>query len=174
MRRWMRTLQRFGRQEDGVVAIEFGMLAIPFFLIFIALFEVSMMLLGERFLQEAVTSAGRAIRTGQATSDIELVDFKNQYLCPRLIMLDCSKVLVEVKNFDTFDSISLDDPNFSDPNNDPPLDFDIGGASTVTTVRVFYRWKFHTPFIGRFFSNVGDNVTRVLSGGTVFRSEPYN
>ncbi len=171
---WLKRLKRFGRQERGAVAVEFGMLAIPFFLIFIALFEVSLMLLGERFLQEAVTGAGRAIRTGQATSGTDLAQFKTQYLCPRLVMLDCNKVLVEVRTFDSFSTISLDEPDFSDPDRDPPLEFNIGGASTITTIRVFYRWKFHTPFIGRFFSNVGDNVTRVLTGGTVFRSEPYN
>jgi Flp pilus assembly protein TadG len=174
MRGLMQSLQRFRRREDGATAIEFGLLAIPFFLIFLALFEVSLMLLGERFLQEAVTGAARAIRTGQATSSMELANFKNEYLCPRLRLLDCDKVLVEVKNFDSFGSITLEVPDFTDPDKDPTLEFSIAGASTVTTIRVFYRWKFHTPFIGSFFSNVGDNITRVISGGAVFRTEPYS
>ncbi len=174
MRRLRQLWRHFRGKDEGATAIEFALIAIPFFLVFMALFEMSTMLLAQYELQQAMTSAARAIRTGQARSGLSLNDFKNSYVCPHLTFVKCSKVRVEAKNFTSFSGVSFTNVSngyLNNPSNSLP--FSIGKASEVMAIRMFYKWKFFTPLIGKFMS-VGSSDARYLSAGTVFRNEPYS
>ena len=174
MRKLRQMILRFQRKEEGATAIEFALIAIPFFLVFLALFEMSTMLLAQYELQQAMTSAARAIRTGQARTGITLSEFKTNYVCPRLIFVKCDRVRIEAKNFTSFGDVGFTDVSggfLDDPSRRLP--FSIGGPSEVMGVRMFYKWRFYTPMIGQFMGSNG-NGTRYLSAGTVFRNEPYN
>ncbi len=166
-------LRRFRRKEEGATAIEFALIAIPFFLVFMALFEMSTMLLAQYELQQAMTNAARAIRTGQARSGLSLNDFRDSYVCPHLTFVKCSNIKIEAKNFSSFGAVSYTDAD-EDYLDDPSktLPFSIGGPSEVMAIRMFYKWKFFTPLIGQFMGKTGNS--RYLAAGTVFRNEPYS
>ena len=61
MRRW----RLFMRDETGVTAVEFAILALPFFSIIVAIMETSVILLAGAILDSAVQDTSRVIRTGR-------------------------------------------------------------------------------------------------------------
>ena len=166
-------LRRFCRKEEGATAVEFALIAIPFFLVFMALFEMSTMLLAQYELQQAMTSAARAIRTGQARTGLSLSDFRDSYVCPHLTFVRCEKIKIEAKNFSSFGAVSYTkaDEKYLDDKS-KKLPFSIGGPSEVMAIRLYYKWKFFTPLIGQFMGKSGNS--RYLMTGTVFRNEPYS
>ncbi len=56
----------FARDERGVTAIEFGILALPFFTIIFAIIETTMVFFAGQVLDSAVEDASRMIKTGRA------------------------------------------------------------------------------------------------------------
>jgi Flp pilus assembly protein TadG len=60
-----RRLRAFRRDEDGVAAVEFGMVAIPFFALLFAILETALVFWTTQVLETAVADAARTIYTGQ-------------------------------------------------------------------------------------------------------------
>ena len=59
-------LRRLRADNAGATAIEFGIVAAPFFALMLALIEVSLVFFGTFTLENAVDKTSRMIRTGQA------------------------------------------------------------------------------------------------------------
>ena len=73
--RWI----RLRRNEDGITAVEFGFVAIPFLILFMGLLEVGLVFFGNMTIEHAVTEASRLIRTGQAqTQGLNASGFKDK------------------------------------------------------------------------------------------------
>src|SRR5688572_33004714 len=69
--------RNFVRDERGVTAIEFGILALPFFTIIFAIIETTMVFFAGQVLDSAVEDASRMIRTGRAqTAGYSLTNFR--------------------------------------------------------------------------------------------------
>ena len=62
----LRPFRRFVRANDGVTAVEFAIVATPFFALMFAIFETAFVFLGQQTLETAVANAARQVRTGQA------------------------------------------------------------------------------------------------------------
>ena len=60
-------LARLAHDESGVSAIEFAILAIPFFLLVFAILETFVAFGAEQLLNYGVDTLGRQLRTGQIT-----------------------------------------------------------------------------------------------------------
>ena len=61
-------VRRFARRKDGSVAIEFGMVAAPFFALLFAIMETAIVFFAGQALETAVADSARLIMTGQAQS----------------------------------------------------------------------------------------------------------
>src|SRR5262245_26255845 len=61
-----RATRRFSADTRGVTAIEFGMVALPFFAMVMAIMLIGTQYLTTHFLEYAVTEAARKLRTGEA------------------------------------------------------------------------------------------------------------
>src|SRR5262245_47977112 len=92
-----RLLCRLLRENHGAAALEFALLAIPFFLIVFALIETVLAFMGEQLLTSAADTMARKIRTGEITfSDSTAATYKSeeqfrQAFCDEIaIMLSCS------------------------------------------------------------------------------------
>ena len=99
--------RRFARDERGVTAVEFGILALPFFTIIFAIIETAMMFFAQQTLDSAVEDASRMVRTGQAQSQgFDLTAFRN-YMCGYTFNLfNCSNIVIKVEILPTFASVS--------------------------------------------------------------------
>jgi Flp pilus assembly protein TadG len=59
-------LSRFGRSQDGSAAVEFALVATPFFALLFAIIETALVFFADQALDTAVQSTARLLRTGQA------------------------------------------------------------------------------------------------------------
>lgn len=60
-------LEKFGVSRDGTAAIEFAILAIPYFLVVFAIIETFLAMMAEQVVANATENMARRLRTGQIT-----------------------------------------------------------------------------------------------------------
>ena len=106
--RLLRKCREFCSAEDGVTAVEFGIVAAPFFGLLAAIFESALVFFATQGLSAAVEQAARSILTGQAQSNAAITSaaqFRDSLICSpssplhRVLpsFVDCSKVIVDVR-----------------------------------------------------------------------------
>src|SRR5262245_40122344 len=107
----VRPFRRFVRANDGVTAVEFAIVATPFFALMFAILETALVFFGQQTLETAVATAARQVRTGQAQAQgFSSVQFKQQICQVVVSLFDCSKLKFDVRTYATFDSLDLDAP----------------------------------------------------------------
>ena len=87
----------FARDKSGAAAIEFGILALPFFLIVFAIIETSLVFMAETSMDNAVRRVGRSVRVGDfaPSSEGEL----RQHICSETVgLFVCEKFKVSGAN----------------------------------------------------------------------------
>ncbi|GBE44811.1 TadE-like protein [bacterium BMS3Bbin10] len=166
-------LRRFRADSSGVTAIEFGIVAAPFFALMVALIEVSLVFFANFTLENAVDKASRLIRTGQAqTQGLSEAQFK-QSICDGVTgVYDCMGGLkLDVLRFDDFTGINLPDPLDGNGELRTNFSFDPGASSDVVVVRAFYEWNLIANFPGGLGNMPGGG--RLLVATAAFRNEPF-
>jgi Flp pilus assembly protein TadG len=162
-------LVRFGRKDDGVAAIEFAMLGLPFFWLILVVFETATVLFTDIALQNGAIETGRLIRTGQVqTQGMGASQFKTLLCAKTARYIDCSKIRVDVTKSATLPVPSVDMMNVAD---NVPQNFQPGAPQEWVMVQVRYDWKLVVPGI-TYLSNMPNGIRR-LTAGTMFRNEPF-
>jgi len=174
----LRWLKRFGRARSGSTAVEFAIVAAPFFLLTIGLAEVSLMGFAQTSLDLGVSEAARQIRTGQAqTNGMSQGDILDQ-ICSEInnfVVLECDgNLFIDVDRFDSF--VDADNAQ-ADPIQNGQFQangfgFTPGAPSDIVVVRAYYRWKILTPMFEPVFQNVSGGE-RILVSTMMFRNEPF-
>ena len=164
------------RNNDGAAAIEFAIVAMPFFLICVAIIELAMMFTANSLMMGATQDAVRAIRTGQVqviSDPDEAENFFRQQLCDHIsvALVNCNDVQFSVSVLDSFSGANTTTQVDEEGNIDEP-EFDAGGSGDIVLVNVLYYHPLLTPLIGRFFSDSPNN-TKLLTSTVVFQTEPY-
>jgi len=166
----------FVRHQRGAVAIEFGLLAVPFFMIVGAILETSLVFLSSQILETAVQDASRHIRTGQAAAEaFEPGDFRAR-ICGHTWGLfgDCSGLFIKVAPIDNFQAAIIQAPVDPECEQDctwtEDQDYDGGAASSYMLVQAYYRWPVLLDFPG--LSSLADG-TRLMGSAAIFRNEPF-
>ena len=165
---------RFRKDESGVYAIEFAMIAVPFFALIFAIIETGLVFFADSVLDHASSEAARLIRTGQAQQQgLSESAFKGQ-ICTELKvpMFDCGKLHVDVRTYTQFDQVNLTDPLDNDGNLVANFNFNPGSGGDIVTARVFYEWPI---IVNSFGINLADmsNGSRLLGSVHAFRNEPF-
>lgn len=192
----------FLKDDKGVAAIEFAFVAGPFFLILFSILEVALVYFGAANLEYATNEAARLIRTGQAqtgdfnripqpdpndptqtitpTGPVGVEEFK-ELICRNVFLIqNCkSKIKVEVKEYNDFTSMNVSSPVTIDPTtNQVVFDpsqvsaFDTVGSCKPAVVRAFIEWDLIAQVPGIGMGNLG-NGNRLLTGASIFQTEPY-
>lgn len=167
-------LRRFRKDDRGVSALEFALVAAPFLVMLIGLFEVCLIFIATTTMEHGIAEAARRIRTGELQqSGASATTFKNLICDNTFGILDCdNKLKVDVRVFSDFGSAQGDDPIQDGKVDDSKLGFDAGEGSDIVLARVFYEWQIITPVIGKPMSNM-DGDKRLLQAGVAFRNEPF-
>jgi Flp pilus assembly protein TadG len=172
---------RFSKSEAGATAVEFAMVAGPFFLVLGVIIETGLMLFTEYALQSAVQDSGRLIRTGQAqNSNFSASTFKTAICSTAGVLIDCqNKVTVYVNHSaTTFAQLNALVPSFltigPTVSNTPfPATFSCGTPLQPVAVVATYDWYF--SMVGmNYLGNVMSNSARRLIGFAIFLNEPYS
>lgn len=168
-----RLWRKLARSKDGAAAIEFAILAIPYFMIIFAIIETFVAFAAEQLVTNAVNTLGRQMRTGQITyqlnrpsTDMDMLKFRKAFCDEVNIMIQCSeteistpsKLYIDARTFATFGAIPKTIPRVStatfadiDPTS---FKFTPGGPSTINMLRAYYRWQVITDLIRPYITTI--------------------
>jgi Flp pilus assembly protein TadG len=171
-----RLVVRFGRKNDGAAAVEFAIVAVPFFAILFAIVELALVFWAGQVLETAVHDTSRLVMTGQAQKQsFDKTRFK-QELCARVLgLFNCNAgMIIDVRTSGAFATANLSKPTFKTNGqvDDTGFQYQTGGPGDIVVVRVMYEW----PLIMRTFGlDLADTPTgkRLLMSAVAFRNEPY-
>jgi len=185
--------------QRGSAALEFAFIAPIFFALMLGILEIGVMTFGQFALQNAVTQAGRLIRTGQAqainpATASQCVSnnvpgnyttsqdwFRGQICCNVSALLDCSdsKLFISVASTNAgFAAGSAFSANLSNVANA----YSPGTACDVVLIRATYSWPVWFPGLAQLLNsgssanylvNMTDASGHLLSGTAAFRNEPF-
>jgi Flp pilus assembly protein TadG len=168
-------LRRFLSREDGVTAVEFALVVIPFIIILGGIFEVALVFTTANVLEGTTSAAARAIRTGQVQDASDPVAFFEDMVCEGMrAFAECSEIEYEVftPSNDDFSSASDDmQPQFDSDGNLIANPFDPGGVSDVAVVRTVYRYEVLAPLLAPLMG--GQNGEMLMVSTITVRNEPY-
>jgi Flp pilus assembly protein TadG len=165
----------FGRDRHGSVAVEFGILILPFVLILFFIIDVAMMFFADAILDRSLHKIAREIKTGQATSSSMTADqFKTKLCSAALGLFSCStSVYLNVQIVSSISSVSFFSPINSDGTMKSTFGFQIGTAGDYMLVQGFLKWKSPVAYLTHFNGVLSDGSV-LLSSAVLFRNEPYN
>lgn len=195
-RRARGSLREFVRSRDGAAAIEFALLAIPYFLIVFAIIETFVAFTAEQVVSNAVDTLARQIRTGQITADPNKTSYTTsqqfrQAFCNEIaVLITCSSsevqtpanLYLDVESYSSFASMPTTIPRKS--STDPYSDLDTtgftftpGGAKSMNMVRAYYRWQIITDLLRPYLTNVrptdGSASIYLIVATAAFQNENY-
>lgn len=167
-------IRRFLRAEDGVTAVEFALVAFPFFALLFAIVQTSLVMFAGQALQGMTTDASRKVMTGQIQAANGLQAFKDALCGPNAFMFNCNKLRVQVQSYTNFGAadpssagfVNNDCFNLEDEDEPPAACWNPGGARDVVIVRVAYDWPFALNL-----ETLSSSHTLVAIAA--FRSEPF-
>lgn len=165
--------RRVVRDESGAAAVEFSLVALPFFAMLFAIVETSLSFFTSQVLETAVSDASRMIMTGQAqTTGMTQAQFRTQ-ICNRLpSMFDCvNNLTVDVRPAADFSSADVSRPIVNGVISWTPM-YNPGAAGDIIIVRVVYSVPTVTNIFGAALASTADG-RMVLLATSSFRNEPY-
>lgn len=181
-------LRRFRRDADGATAVEFAFVALPFLALFLALIELGLVFFTSQALEAGVEHAARFVLTGQAQaadwldpkgpgdtrSDAQRkVDRFRKEICSKTgALLDCAKLMVDVKTIAAFKGASLAVPLKEGAVDPGQLTFTPGKGGDIVIARAMYVYPVLIPLLGPGLANLGPGK-RLLVGVATFRNEPF-
>ncbi len=164
---------RFIARRDGAVAIEFALIAIPFFLIVMATVQTAVVYMAQQELETVTEQASRYILTNQATSYTQ-TQFANKVCAQVVALFNCSGLMVDVETAASFSSANTSAPSLTFNSSGQVTNtwqFSPGSNGDIVVVRVMYQWPIFLKPFGFNLANLS-NGNRLLMATAVFRNEP--
>lgn len=176
-----KVVRRFRRNENGTTAIEFAMLAAPFFVLLFGIIESSLIFFAGQMLESSVDEVARKVRTGQLDNTITETQFRNEMCASAAILFDCDDLKIDLRVVAKFQD--LGNPPIEDPNTNS-ADFSTYGFTApcpeeIAMVTASYEWPIFTYFAADniYPQSRGKNNSAfrkiLLNAVSVFRTEPY-
>ncbi|CAO4154007.1 TadE/TadG family type IV pilus assembly protein [Methylorubrum extorquens] len=173
-----RMLVRFRSEAEGVVVVEFALVAMPFLMLVAAIFECCLVCLGQLTLDTAMDRATRAVFTGtfqEASDGTDPSERMQKDMCAGYVLFNCADLKVEVTTAASFaDSGARDpyDPEERRMKKDFGSRFDCPGGNNIVTVRAAATISRFFPFLDLTRRPVGRDRQLIMSTA-VFKAEPY-
>lgn len=172
----------FLRNDTGATAVEFGLVAAPFFAVLVAILQSALVFFAQRVLDEVTEEASRYIMTGQAQqASITQSGFAN-YICTSTntsalvsALFTCSNLMVNIQNYSSFAAASTSTPTLTFNTNGTVSNtwsYNTGNPGDIIVVQVMYQWPIVLGPLSMNLSNLS-NGNRLLISTAVFKSEPY-
>lgn len=164
--------RRLWRSRDGAAAIEFAILAIPYFMIIFAIIETFIAFTAEQLVSNAVETVSRQLRTGQITAGLGRPTDKTrtqfrQIFCGEIsILIKCSAdeianpnlLQLDVRNFANFAAIPTTLPRSGSGRyaeiDTKSFGYAPGPAKSINIVRAYYRWQVITDLVRPYITNI--------------------
>jgi Flp pilus assembly protein TadG len=169
------SIRRFWRRRDGVAAMEFGLVVVPFLALILAILQVALVTLAQSVLETATEESTRLILTGQASAqNMSQTQFVN-LVCSNLVsMFNCSNLMVDVQSVGSFATANTAAPTLTFNGNGSVSNawsYNLGSAGSIVVARVMYQWPILLGPLGINLSNLS-NGNHLLLATAVFENEP--
>lgn len=170
----IKTLRRFTRGNDGIAAVEFGIVAAPFLALMFAIMETAIVFFASQTLETAVADSARLIMTGQAQQgSFTQAQFKSAVCAKILGLFDCSAGLkIDVKTYTSFSSVSTSKPIDANGNLQTNFSYTPGNPGDIVVVRLMYEWPIYVSLLGFNLADMSGGK-RLIIATAAFRNEPY-
>lgn len=189
-----RPIKRIKKSESGSTVLEFGILAIPFFMIIAATVETLVAFAGEQILVNAVDKMSRQLRTGEITfnmgrsTDLTEVEFREKFCNEINAILSCStaitsdqKLFIDLKNVVNYSDIDVGIPKVSAAEyselDTSGFTYSPGGSGSINVLRVYYKWDVTIDLIRPYITNIRPGAEGseyyLMVSTTAFRNEGY-
>ncbi len=160
-------LRRFRDDAAGATAIEFAIVALPFFTLMFAIIETAIVFFAGQALETATADAARLIMTGQAQQQNFSQDQFRQQVCDRMRgLIDCEALKVDVRTYAAFAGSA---PR---PDEDEQPQYAPGIGGDIVVVRASYEWPLVTSLVGLSLADRPDGK-RLIAATAAFRNEPF-
>lgn len=170
---WTARVRHFLACARAATAVEFALVAAPFFALLIAVLQTALVFLAQEVLQTATTEAARLVMTGQAqTQNLSASQFQQDVCGFTSALFTCSNIYVNVQTFSSFSGMTQMSPLKSGQFQSTDMSYSTGGPGDIVLLQVFYQWPIVLGPLGFNLSNMSGN-NRLLVGTAVFRNEPY-
>lgn len=171
-----RNVSRFCVERDAATAVEFALIAPPFFALLFAIFETTLFLFGQAMLQNAANEAGRLFMTGQVQgAGTTQSQFQTQ-ICPMVSALfTCNSVMVNVASYTTSSGMSTTAPTLTYNSNGTvsnTWNYSPGTQGQLMVVQLIYQWPIISIPLGSVLPGLGNGTTEMM-GVAAFKVEPY-
>ncbi|MCF1435715.1 pilus assembly protein [Agrobacterium vitis] len=191
-RRWKLVARRLRRSRDGSAAIEFAILAIPYFLIIFAILETFVAFIAEQTVNAAVDTLGRQLRTGNITynqarsTDKTNTEFRQLFCNEISFLLTCdaaevatpNRLWLDVRTYTAFSAMPTTIATTSGSLDTSSFAFTPGGASSINMLRAFYYWPVTTDLVRPYIATihrpgVSSNSDYLIVSTLAFQNENY-
>ena len=169
-----KAFRNFRSNRRGSAAVEFAMIAVPFFMMLFAIVETGLVFFAQQALETATQDTARLLLTGQAqNAGYTQSQFKTA-LCNNLAsFFDCTGgIYINVTNYANFGAVAPTTPIDASGNFVNNFQYSPGGSGVVTLVQTYYMWPILVTGLGYNIANVNGHY-RLLSSTAAFRNEPY-
>jgi len=177
--RLVKASRRYKHSEGGATAIEFAIVAFPFFALMGVIIETGAMMFTEFGLQAAVQEAARQARTGQAqTGSMTAANFKTLICNNASLVANCGAgITVYANSYASWAQLAANMPSFmnigvKDDGTQNPTAYKLGAPTCPSSLVATYDWHFMMPLMN-YLGNVQGGTTRRLVGFAMFQTEPY-
>jgi len=173
--------KRYKRDKEGATAIEFAILALPFFTLLFAIFELAVVFFMGSTLTHAMNESARDVRTGEFQATCGGANEFKDMVCSNMASLgNCDNLRIDVVTSPSgrFEPNLLPPtPQAADPASPGtpqimPDNYMQTQARAVVVVRAQYYHQLAFPGTFTKLSNQPGNQ-RVITASTAFRNEPF-
>ena len=181
----LRFAKRFKKNEDGATAIEFAVVALPFFALLFGIMELAVVFFINSALVQATSEAGRVLRVGNFQACGGADEFK-AIVCNNMTGLgNCWKnVRIDVIQGDSFKTIALPEiPEIEEVDATKTGEeaipqtlngqFDGNAAGDTMVVRAVLNYRLALPPLLTRLENPPGSGARRLIATTAFNNEPF-
>jgi Flp pilus assembly protein TadG len=162
------------RAEDGATAVEFALVAAPFFALIVAILDLILFFFAESELETATEQVARLVLTGQISSSATQAQFQQQVCSFLPAMFTCSAVMVDLQTDPSWSSATPSVPTLTYNAQGQVTNswqYQIGAPGSIETLRVMYQWPVFPGPLNLNFANLANGCVFMMSTA-VFRNEP--
>lgn len=177
----MKPLKSFFKATGGAAAVEFALVALPFFFLLMGILQIGLIFFVQTDLDNASAEARRLIRTGEfqaangATGTAAATAFENEICNNAATITNCQNNLaVDVNVVPDYSNVTYTNRiNQSTGQFDDSLQsINAGVGSDIVVVTISYKWPLYVPLVDQIFANTSTG-DQVLMSTIVFRNEPF-
>lgn len=171
-----KTLGRFQADRRGSTAIEFSLLALPFFALVFAIMESSLSFTAQQILANATDDVARDVRTGRFKGSAVTENAVKGRICDKLSVLvaaGCPELEVDLQTYARYSQVPRSIPFKANGDIDTSgFNVRAGPSQSINNIRTFYRWPVIADIMRGKLSNLPDDKT-LLYATTTWKNEPF-